>query len=493
MISCDKTIILASMTLNKMQASPRTHKVIALISLIILSYLQFSLVYTTYKLKDKQYILKESRIIESTYKEVVRNDKLYPGGQKIVDSIIYRNMQALEDTYYHDPAAFAQLKEKVCDSIVRNLRLNSNMDSVFTAILKKDNLDPDLKYLLVMNDLAITFNGINYVSLYKPEKEKLSYLAPDIQNKYGIAIDGRLKNPTNQNHTAGLMVSSPTPRSYYMGFAIHVDYDNRKMIILKSMSFTLLLSISFIILVISIYYFTYRNWLRQKKLADMKTDFLNSITHEFNTPIATILVANSSLQNKEIIGDPAKIYPLTEVIKRQTQRLQTLINQALDISQMDKSTIEKEIYDIAALLEELINDYKLKTSENVSFNYDFKNIHALVSLNRFLMTTMLYNIFDNALKYNTKENKEINMELILHGQSVTLCLRDNGMGMSKKLMKSVFDKFYRGKNGIKTRGLGLGLFYVKQTVAAHNWELNLSSEPGQHSTFCITMPVEKEQ
>ncbi|WP_316843015.1 HAMP domain-containing sensor histidine kinase [Pedobacter gandavensis] len=481
------------MTFNKIQSSPGTHKVIALFSLIILSYLQFSLIYTTYKLKDKQYILKESRIIENSYKEVVRNDKLYPGGEKIVDSIIYRNMQALEDNYYHDPTAFALLKQKVCDSIVRNLRINSNMDSVFKSILKKDSLDQDLKYLLVMNDLAITFNGINYVSLYKPEKEKLSYLDPEIQNQYGIAIDGELKNPTNQNHTAGLMVSSPTPRSYYMGFAIHVDYDNRKMIILKSMTFSLLLSISFIILVISIYYFTFRNWLRQKKLADMKTDFLNSITHEFNTPIATILVANSSIRNKEIIGEPSKIYPLTEVIQRQTQRLQTLINQALDISQMNKNEIEKEVYDMASLLEEIINDYKLKISENVSIIYNFEHIHALVLLNRFLLTTMLYNIFDNALKYNTKEHKEIKIEMITHGQSLTLCIRDNGVGMNKKLMKSIFDKFYRGKNGIKTRGLGLGLFYVKQTVEAHNWELNLTSEPGQCSTFCITMPVEKEK
>ncbi|ALL07569.1 hypothetical protein AQ505_19980 [Pedobacter sp. PACM 27299] len=481
------------MTLNKIQASPRTHKIIALISLVILSYLQFNLIYTTYKLKDKQYILKESRSIENSYKEVVRNDKLYPGGQKIVDSVIYRNMQAMEDTYYHNPAAFERLKERVCDSIVRNLRLNSNMDSVFTAILTKDNLDRDLKYLLVMNDLAITFNGVNYISLYKPEKEKLAYLALNIQNKYGIAIDGNLQNPTNQNHTAGLMVSSPTPRSYYMGFAIHVDYDNRKMIILKSMSFTLLLSISFILLVISIYYFTYRNWLRQKKLADMKTDFLNSITHEFNTPIATILVANSSIQNKEIIADPAKVYPLTEVIKRQTQRLQTLINQALDISQMNKNEIERELYDMASLLEELINDYKLKITENVTISYNFEDIHALVLLNRFLLTTMLYNIFDNALKYNTKDAKEIKLELITHGQSLTLCIRDNGVGMNKKLMKSIFDKFYRGKNGVKTRGLGLGLFYVKQTVEAHNWELNLSSEPNQYSTFCITMPIEKEK
>ncbi|WP_316820579.1 HAMP domain-containing sensor histidine kinase [Pedobacter gandavensis] len=481
------------MTLNKIQPSPIAHKIIALISLIILSYLQFNLIYTTYKLKDKQYILKESRIIEGDYKEVVRNDKLYPGGQKIVDLIIYRNMAALEYAYYHHPGDFATLKQKVCDTIVRDLQLKSNMDSVFSAILKKNHLDRDLKYLLIINDIAITFDGINYISLYKPENEKLSYLAPDIQNKYGIAIDGSLKNPTNQNHTAGIMVSSPTPRSYYMGFSIHVDYDNRKVIILKSMSFTLLLSISFIFLVISIYYFTYRNWLRQKKLSDMKSDFLNSITHEFNTPIATILVANSSIRNKEIIGDQAKVYPLTEVIQRQTQRLQTLINQALDISQMNKHTTEKEIYEIGSLLEEVINDYKLKITENASIIYNFEGLHAFVLLNKFSLTTMLYNIFDNALKYNKQQHKKIHIGVTEHEQKLTLWIRDNGLGMDKKLLRSIFDKFYRGQNEIKTRGLGLGLFYVKQTVEAHHWEVRVTSAPAHGSAFCITMPLEKEK
>lgn len=476
---------------NKIQPSSRIYNAIALISLIILTYLQFSLIYTTYKLKNNQYILRESHIISDTYKEVVRNDKLYPGGQKIVDLIIYRNIEALEYAYYHNPADFELLKRNVCDSIVRNLRLKSNMDSVFNAILKKDSLDSDLNYLLIMNDLAITFNGKNYVSLYKPEEKKLPYLDQDIQTHYGLAIAGSLKTPTDQNRTSAIMVSSPIPRSYYMGFSLHVDYDNRAIMILKSMFVTLLLSISFIFLVIIIYYFTYRNWVRQKKLSDMKSDFLNSITHEFNTPIATILVANSSIRNKDIIGDQSKVYPLTDVIKRQTERLLALVNQALDISQMNKNTIEKEVYDISSLLEEVVNDYKLKITENVNIIYNFEQIHCSVLLNRFLLTTMLYNIFDNALKYNTQQLKEIKIDLKQQGQALTLCIKDNGVGMDKTLLKSIFDKFYRGKNEFKTRGLGLGLFYVKQTIEAHNWELNLTSEPGCYSTFCITMPVEK--
>lgn len=475
-----------------MNLSSQTHKVIAFISLIMLSYLQFNLLYKTYELKNNQYILKERQVIRDNYEASIRNDKLYPGGQKIVDAFIYGNLAVLERNYLHDPAAFAQLKQKICDSIIIRLRSRSNMDSVFNGILKKNRLDKQLKYLLALKSLAITLNGTDYISIYNNE-HSLTHLAPSIQTQHGAAIDGTLEHPMQQSLTSALMVSSGTPRSYSMGFALYVDHDNRKMTILKSMSSSLFLSVCFIFMVTCIYYFTYRNWLRQKKLSNMKSDFLNSITHEFNTPITTILVANSSIQNKEIIEDKEKVYPLTDVIKRQAQRLQELVNQALDVSQMNRETVEKEPHDIGLLLEELISDYRLKIAENVRIMDDVPQLNCVVLLNRFLLTTMLYNIFDNAIKYNTQAIKEIKITATEREETLHICIGDNGVGMKRDLIRSVFDKFYRGKNGIETRGLGLGLFYVKQGLEAHDWKLDLTSELNQGSNFCIIMPIEKDR
>src|SRR5690606_31566663 len=114
--------------------------------------------------------------------------------------------------------------------------------------------------------------------------------------------------------------------------------------------------------VVSIYYVTYRNWLRQKKLAEMKSDFVNSITHEFNTPLSTIIVANKNMQNENILANAENIKPLTKIIERQSFRLQKLFDQVMDITTMDDSTLQKEPYELNQLLNEIITDYNVKLS-----------------------------------------------------------------------------------------------------------------------------------
>lgn len=221
----------------------------------------------------------------------------------------------------------------------------------------------------------------------------------------------------------------------------------------------------------------------------MKSDFLNSITHEFNTPISTILVANKSLQNREISNNVVNIDSLTEVIKRQTQRLQTLINQALDISKMNKETMETESHDLNFLLEQIIGDYKLKIPQDAHIQFSPFKAPCQITLNKFHFTTMLYNIFDNAIKYNIGQHKQIFVQTILSEGNVIIEIKDNGIGMSEELTKFIFDKFYRGKNELRTPGLGLGLYYVKQALEAHNWKLFLESELSKGSKFCVFIPV----
>ncbi|QNL52075.1 HAMP domain-containing histidine kinase [Olivibacter sp. SDN3] len=475
--------------MDKFTKSPfKRYQIISILSLIILLYVQAKLIYNTYELKNNQYNLKEKQLINDAYNLSIRNDKVFPGGQKIIDDFIYRNMPSLEKLHEHDIRSFEIMGLHVCDSIFRELRCQSNMDSVFIQIIHENQLEPDMKYRLMIENISITFDGINYISLYHAQETAYPLIEQEIQTEKGIIIDGTLQNIDRQNLVAGLSVSTPSDHSYEIRFVLYADKDNRILSIFKEMLPTFLLSLFSILFVITIYYLTYRNWLKQKKLTDMKSDFLNSITHEFNTPIATILVANKNLENQEIIADRKNVQPLATIIKRQAIRLQTLINQVLDITSLNKKNLEKEYHNLNLLLEETVNDYQLKTIHEAKIQFVPLGQDKQILLNRFLFTTMLNNILDNAIKYNLSSAKKISITVGKEGENFIIAIKDNGIGMPETIKSRIFDKFYRGKNKLKTSGLGLGLFYVKQTIEAHGWEINIQSEQGLGTEFRIFIP-----
>jgi len=468
------------------------HKVISLLSLTILLIVQAKLIYNTYELKNKQYRLDEKSTIDQQYKIAIRNDKLFPGGGIIIDSLILQRMGTLEELYYTNPKQFDRYRRLTCQKLFTLLRQASTMDSLFATIKQEQQLPDDLSYLLTLNALSVTFDGMSYVTLY--QRNDADHFEPPLQEiDRGIVIDGTLQNVNNENLTTSLSISTATAHTSQITFSLYVDHKYRQGQVFKQMVPTLMLSLSSIIFVLLIYYFTYRNWLRQKKLAEMKSDFLNSITHEFNTPLTAILVANKSLQNKTITATGENIASLTAVIQRQTDRLQALINQALDITSMSKESLEKTEYDLNKLLQEIIDDYTLKTPDQVVIRFKPSKLASPVSLNYFLVTTMLYNIFDNAIKYNDAEVKEINVKTTIKDQQIMISIRDNGVGMSKRMAAHIFEKFYRGKENQRAGGLGLGLFYVRQSLEAHGWTLNLYSKEGEGSEFCIFIPYTTSQ
>jgi two-component system phosphate regulon sensor histidine kinase PhoR len=279
--------------------------------------------------------------------------------------------------------------------------------------------------------------------------------------------------------------------SYGTTFSLHVDILNRRLTILRLMMPSFLLSLLSIASVVLLFFITFRNWLRQKKLSEMKSDFINSITHEFNTPLSAIIVANKTMQNEKIISNKDSIRPLTEVVQRQTERLRTLINQVLEITTMNKIPLQKEEQSIHRLLEEILLDYRLKLSGvNAHFCLHKHAAHDKVMLDKFWFTTIFLNIFDNAIKYNHRVDKEITVTTEEDRKGITITVRDNGIGMPPEIRKHVFEKFYRDmkNNNGQVKGLGLGLFYVKQAVDAHGWKIDITSTEGEGSAFVISIP-----
>ncbi|GGG86511.1 two-component sensor histidine kinase [Parapedobacter pyrenivorans] len=473
-----------------MRYSLSIHKGISLLGLTLLISVLFYLTYNTFKLEDEQYQAVEKTLINDRYTQRIRNDKLFPGGVAIIDRYLMTNIHALESAYHLDRDVFEREKNKVLDSMFRALRAGNTMDVLFAEIKTEYKLDGDLEYLLTINAIQLVFENMHLVNIYHANQPS-PFLADSLKTTIGAHIGGALNTPLPQNQIASITVSNAEDYNYWMTFSLHADHRNRTWRIMKLMMPTFLLALFAIGCVVSIYYVTYRNWLRQKKLAEMKSDFVNGITHEFNTPLSTIIVANKNMQNSKIQANTENIRPLTKIIERQSLRLQKLFDQLMDITTMDNSTLQKEPHELNQLLHEIVNDYNVKLSvQNTAVALRTSRQPLAVELNKFFFTTMLLNLFDNAIKYNHNDHKQITIATELADHAIKIQISDNGTGIPNKEIEHVFEKFYRfQKQGTRhIPGLGLGLYYTYQCIKSHGWTLSVVSKEAVGSQFSILIP-----
>jgi two-component system phosphate regulon sensor histidine kinase PhoR len=457
--------------------------IIALVSFLILSGVQFFLVYNTYELKNEHYNLSEKKIINNDYAQSISNDKVFPGGSAIIDKHIYDNMTKLEQLYRQNPDAFNLFKQKLCLAIFKDLHRANNFDSLLAVIKKRHRLTNTFTYALTINLLDVAFESNKYIPL-------LETSGNNTESTDGIVIGGDLKDISLQNQVTGLTISSPMAHSYRISFMLYADTNNRKAAILTQMMPTFALSVFSISFVIFLFFVTFKKWIQQKKISEMKSDFINSINHELNTPLAAIIVANRNLQNEKMTNSKENIHSLTDVIARQAERLKMLINQVIDITRDNTIQLDQKPYSIHLLLDEIISDYQLKLNDPcIKLSLKTQATYDNISLDRFWFTTMLLNIFDNAIKYNNCNLKEITVITKNNKKGLQLIIEDNGIGMNNETKKQAFEKFYRNPGPLSyTKGLGLGLYYVKLAVESHHWNILIESEPGTGSKIIINIP-----
>jgi two-component system phosphate regulon sensor histidine kinase PhoR len=261
--------------------------------------------------------------------------------------------------------------------------------------------------------------------------------------------------------------------------------------ILREISASLAMSIFSIIVVVVIFIIAYRNLMEEKRLSNLKTDFINNMTHELKTPLATITVAGKTLEMDRIRSDDSKVLETAKLIGKQSIHLNQLINMILEISMWERTQFEldKKKVDIEELMNDIVNSFKTGYGNNAQLiqKYNFNGITADVDVVYF--TTLINNLLSNAVKYSDKE-PVIKIEGSTEDKNICIRVADNGIGINKTDQKHVFDKFYRASSGNihKYKGLGLGLYYVKKIAVAHGGDVNVSSKPGKGSIFTITIP-----
>lgn len=467
------------------------HKAIAVVSFLILSAVQFFLVYNTYELKNKQYYLQEKDLIKKEYSNSVQSDLIFPGGARILDSAIYKNFDKLEQLYRAGGNRFSEYTQYLLDSTVKVLHKAENVDSVLELARRRYAIKTDLAYRLSIDILEISFGKREFISFYDRDHHYAG-IADSLQHYSGLWLGGDLEYPNENNKIVTVSIGGVSERTYRISYSFYVDTRNRKMVILGQMMPTFALSVLSVLAVVLLFFITLRNWIRQKKLSEMRSDFINSITHEFHTPLAAIIVANKTLQNDKMPVNRETVQPLTEVIQRQSERIRTLFGQVLDITSMSGISLKKEVHGLHHLLDEVLLDYKLKLAGvPVLLTLNKNAARDEVLLDPFWFTTVLLNIFDNAIKYNRSELKEIIVTTQNDKRNIWITVEDNGIGMTAKTRDHLFDKFYRDTqvlNG-EVKGLGLGLYYAKQAVDAHHWKIEVAGRGEGGSIFTITMPL----
>ncbi|MEQ9186865.1 MAG: HAMP domain-containing sensor histidine kinase [Cryomorphaceae bacterium] len=254
---------------------------------------------------------------------------------------------------------------------------------------------------------------------------------------------------------------------------------------------------SFVLLAVLIF-FTYviNVILRQKRLSEVKNDFINNMTHELKTPISTISLSCDVLLQNSIAQQPDRLKNYARIIKNENQRLQTQVERVLQIARLDKEEIDltKTQVDIHDIIDLAVPTIEMNFQEKgIAIDTDLKAQDAKVHGDEMHITNILFNLLDNAAKYGG-ENPEISVETRNDSGGVYLSVTDRGPGISKDQQKFIFEKFYRIPTGNvhDVKGFGLGLHYVKTIAEAHGGKIKLRSKPNEGSTFELYLPFGTE-
>ncbi|MBE15027.1 MAG: two-component sensor histidine kinase [Cytophagaceae bacterium] len=263
-------------------------------------------------------------------------------------------------------------------------------------------------------------------------------------------------------------------------------------IVLGRMAVLLIGSILLFFFVIGLLYYAIKGLIKQKKIADVKTDFINNITHELKTPLATLAVATKSLQTPALQNNATAFENTLAIIVRQNTRLQKLIDQVLSNSiHGARLVLHKESVVDNHFFNAVIQDFKLSHQHaQMTLIQEIYAPEVLLRIDRFHMTTALLNILENAVKY-AKEDIVIKVNTKVKNNQYHIQIADNGIGISPKEQEAIFEKFHRvvDSNIHDVKGLGLGLYFTKQIIQAHHASIHLSSTLGQGSSFNIILPL----
>jgi two-component system phosphate regulon sensor histidine kinase PhoR len=273
---------------------------------------------------------------------------------------------------------------------------------------------------------------------------------------------------------------------------LYLYFPNKNSLIFANLSVTMASSAALLLVLISIFAYTIYAILRQKKISEMKTDFINNMTHEFKTPVATIMIASEALKDPEILADKSRISRLAGIIYDENVRLGNHIERVLSIARLEKKDIrlENKEVNIHDLITAVVDSMNLQLhKKNAQLTLNLNADRPVVYGDELHLSNVFYNLVDNANKYSTA-NPSITITSRNTDKALIIEITDEGIGMTKDQTKRIFDQFYRVPTGNlhDVKGFGLGLNYVQDIVEQMNGSIKVHSEKDKGTTFEISLP-----
>lgn len=375
----------------------------------------------------------------------------------------------IDEKRYSFTSRLKKINESLFDDVMDNYKKiypinqrvnNRELNETIKDELHKRNINLDFKYGVYGNDGLAT-------------KLKSGYYTINTKESYRFPL---------------FMDENDEPE-----YLLYVTFPSKNEHILSGISGILLLSLFFILIIIIAFSSSLYQLIKQKKLSEIKTDFINNMTHEFKTPIATINLAIDSIKNPKIINDTEKVIRYVNMIRDENKRMHKQVENVLRISKLEKNQLDisTEIIDIHEVIEEAINHVSLLVDDKKgTVETHFQAITSEINGNEFHLTNVLVNILENGIKY-TQGAPKIDVYTESANKFFIIKIKDEGIGMSKNVQKQVFDKFYREQKGNvhDVKGHGLGLAYVKEIVEKHHGTVFVESEKGAGSIFTVKLPL----
>jgi signal transduction histidine kinase len=461
--------------------------------------------YTTYRLHDQQFTrtAMETLLVSLQKRQEIEANRFFTNGQpearrpKIIYKelkerrpgsnvrIIYERVDSTEGERAHasadlrrDVLRFRQefpppidmefvpadtLARRISNRIIVNWTSNAavnllEMDSTFNAELQLRGMEATYK-LDTIHPVA-TSNGY-------PE------FARHAATAFPVQLQPVLVNPIHQVY---LQASFKKPFPY----------------ILKKMGWLLLGSVLLLVLTTSCFLYMLSTILQQKRLSEVKNDFINNMTHELKTPLATVSAAVEGMLSFGALQDAQKTQRYLTISKNELQRLSDLVERVLNIAVEERKEFELLLEPIlpSVLIKEIVSQYQLKAAKPTHFIMDLPEEEATINLDKVHLGNTITNLIDNAIKYSYDQ---VTIHISIQKADNTWCLsvKDSGIGIPKSYHKAIFDRFFRVPTGDlhQVKGFGLGLSYVKQVVEKHGGYVEVHSEPAQGSEFVLWFPL----
>ena len=513
------------------------------VSLIGIIFIQYFFILKNYEENNKQFSINVNYVLEETTSDVERNefrkyvrkfrdlianealvdvDTLSIQNLIIIDenpekreTIIYKNGVIEENliipktkSYYDDIIDVISERENISIKRLSNQR----EEKVFSNRRIEDNLSPEqflLKVGKISKSKEVLFeSAYNDISKRNPIEERigdinkfekiiernLERMNINLDFEYAIfdqdsitKISSEKFDLSNQSYSS-LIFKDENDLSNY---SLKVAFPGRTPFLLGSLVSVIITSIIFTSIIIIAYVTTILLLLRQRQISQIKTDFINNMTHEFKTPIATINLALSAIKNPKTIVNKEKVKKYLQMIYDENNRMHDQVENVLMISHLERNqlNIEKTKQDINEIIDLAISHVSLiveNNNGNIITEKDADN--SMVIGNETHLINVMVNILDNAIKYNDN-SPEIFIKTLNIGSRVLVEIKDNGIGMSKAVQSKIFEKFYRKQTGDlhDVKGHGLGLAYVKKIIAFHNGNITVDSAVGKGSKFTIQL------